>query len=136
MCRQHRRVKVKDYIILNPGAHSFQASEQLHTRSAHSIFAKHQLKMQNESTCHRGKQERDKLGDMQETLGDEQGDKCGDKHSIQQRETIRERSWKTSWEASWETNWRQGRQGLGTADTPSNKGKQRGRQARRQGDRG
>ena len=69
MCRQHRRVKVKDYIILNPGAHSFQASEQLHTRSAHSIFAKHQLKMQNESTCHRGKQERDKLGDMLEDAG-------------------------------------------------------------------
>ena len=42
ICRKHRRAKVKDDIILHPGAPSFQAGKQLHTRSAHSTFKKNQ----------------------------------------------------------------------------------------------
>ena len=66
-------MKAKDDIILNPGAQSFQAGEQLHTRSAHSTFAKYQLKMQNETTCLRGKQERDNL----EAAGRQAGGEVG-----------------------------------------------------------
>ena len=121
MCRKHRMAKVKDDIMFNP-AQSFQAGEQLHTRSAHSIFAKHQLRMQNETTCHRGKQERDKLGDKLEDIG---------------RQTGRRTSWETSWEMSGDKlgdkqAGTQGSQGLGKVDTPPNDGKQGRRQAGRQ----
>ena len=66
-------MKAKDDITPNPGAQSFQAGEQLHTRSAHSTFAKYQLKMQNETTCLRGKQERASLEDAERQAGGEVG---------------------------------------------------------------
>ena len=139
-------MKVKDDIILNPRAHSFQAGEQLHARSVHSIFLKHQLKCKMGPLAIKGNKKRHKLGDKLRSKGDKalgrrthhptkvnkkedkRGDKMGDKletretrpweggRTIQQRETRRERNWETR----------------GKADTPSNKGNQDGRQAGRQ----
>ena len=68
------------------------------------------------------------------------GDKGEGRHTVQQTETRRKTRWETSWETSWETRSGrqaagQGRQGLGNADTPSNKGGKNGdklRQAKSQ----
>ena len=115
------------YIILNPRAHGFQAGEQLHARSVHSIFPRHQqtCKMRPFTTTENKK--RDKLGDK---LGNK-GDKAlGRRTHHPTKENKKEDKLGGSGETRWKTNWRQGRQGLRKADTPSNKGKQEGRGGR------
>ena len=87
---------MKDDIILNPRAYSFQVGEQLHARSVHSIMCKASTKMQNKTTRHKGQQKERKTGQQAE---------------------------------------KQGRQGLGKTDAPSNKGKQEVREAGRQAER-
>ena len=54
---------MKDVIILNSRAHSFQAGEQLHARSVHSIFPKHQLKCKMRPLATNGNKKRHNLGD-------------------------------------------------------------------------
>ena len=53
---------MKDDIILNSRAHSFQAGEQLHARSVHSIFPKHQLKCKMRPLSTNGNKKKTQLG--------------------------------------------------------------------------
>ena len=118
---------MKDDIILNTRAHSLQAGEQLHARSVHSIFPKHQLKCKMASLATEGNKKRHKPGDKRGNQGhkglgnkdtpSKKGKQEGrqalrqegqgrqsvgnaDTPSIQQRETRSERSWETSGETS------------------------------------